>query len=376
MNNTRYYLGFNIVNGIGPARLDRLIERCGSIEAAWRSNLPDMIAAGLDAKICAALMQAQRTLDLDAELDRAARAGIQLLTRDDEGYPAALAQIPAPPPLIYVRGRLEEVDGWSVAVVGTRAPSTYGRDVARRIAGDLAGAGITIVSGLALGIDTIAHAAALEAGGRTVAVLASGIDQVYPERNRGLANEIMTRGALISEFPIGTRPIPQLFPVRNRIISGLAPGTLVVEAGAQSGALITVRYALEQGRDVFAIPGPIFSPKSAGPNQLIRDGAGLVTQAQDILEALNLSTAALQQEVQATFPDDPTEAAIFALVDYQPQHIDELRRQSDLPITVVSSTLAMLELKGLVRQAGAMQYVLVREEREEYSVEGAAASNA
>jgi DNA processing protein len=368
MNNTRYYLGFNMVNGIGPARLDRLIERCGSIEAAWQAGLPDMIAAGLDAKICTALLQAQRTIDLDAELDRAERAGIQLMTRDDDGYPAALAQIPAPPPLIYVKGRLEEVDAWSVAVVGTRSPSTYGREAARRIAGDLAGSGISIVSGLSLGIDSIAHAAALEAGGRTLAVLASGLDQIYPERNRALADEIMARGALISEFPIGTKPIPQLFPVRNRIISGLALGTLVVEAGAQSGALITVRYALEQGRDVFAIPGPIFSPLSAGPNQLIRDGAGLVTQAQDILEALNLSTAAIQQEVQAAFPEDPTELALFELVGYQPQHVDELRRQSELPTPVVSATLAMLELKGLIRQAGAMQYVRTREEREEYLV--------
>jgi DNA processing protein len=369
MNNTRYYLGFNIVNGIGPARLDRLIERCGSIEAAWRAGLPDMIAAGLDAKICTALIQAQRTLDLDAELERAGRAGIQLLTREDEGYPAVLAQIPASPPLIYVKGRLEEVDAWSVAVVGTRSPTTYGRDAARRVVGDLAGAGVTVVSGLAIGIDTIAHAAALESGGRTLAVLASGLDQIYPERNRGLADQIITRGAIISEFPIGTRPIPQLFPVRNRLISGLSLGTLVVEAGSGSGALITVRYALEQGRDVFAIPGPIFSPKSIGPNQLIRDGAGLVTQAQDILEALNLSSAAIQQEVQAAFPEDPTEAALFELVGYEPQHVDDLRRQSDLPIPVVSSTLAMLELKGLIRQAGAMQYVRAREERAEYRVD-------
>jgi DNA processing protein len=172
-----------------------------------------------------------------------------------------------------------------------------------------------------------------------------------------------------TEFPIGTRPIPQLFPVRNRVISGLALGTLVVEAGVQSGALITVRYALEQGRDVFAIPGPIFSPKSMGPNQFIRDGAGLVTQAQDILEALNLSAAAIQQEVQAAFPDDPTEAALFALVSYEPQHVDELRRQSALPIPLVSSTLALLELKGLIRQSGAMQYVRAREERAEYRVD-------
>jgi DNA processing protein len=222
-------------------------------------------------------------------------------------------------------------------------------------------------SALAIGVDSIAHTAALETGGRTIAVLGSGLDQVYPERNRALAEQIAASGALVSEFPLGTRPTPQLFPVRNRVISGLSLGTLVVEAGEKSGALITVRFALEQGRDVFAVPGPIFSPKSAGPNQLIRDGAGLVARGQDILEALNLSTAVIQQEVQAALPDDPTEAAVMGLVSYEAQHVDEIRRQSDMPITVVSSTLAILELKGLVRQAGPMQYVLAREERAEYS---------
>ncbi len=368
MDNTRFYLGFNIVNGIGPARLDRLIERCGSVEDAWRGGAGEMLAAGLDPKTSQALLKAQRTLDLDVELERVERAGVQLLTREHPGYPAALAQIPSAPPLLYVRGRLDDVDGWSVAVVGTRSPTSYGKEAARRIAGQLAGAGVTVVSGLAIGIDTVAHRAALDAGGRTVAVLASGLDQVYPERNRALAEQIVASGALVSEFPLGTRPIPQLFPVRNRLISGLALGTLVVEAGAQSGALITVRYALEQGRDVFAIPGPIFSPKSDGPNQLIRDGAGLVMQAQDILEALNLSAAAVQQEVQAAFPDDPTEIALLDLVAYAPQHVDELRRASGLPIATVSATLAVLELKGLIRQAGAMQYVRAREEREEYLV--------
>jgi DNA processing protein len=221
---------------------------------------------------------------------------------------------------------------------------------------------------LAIGVDTIAHTAALEAGGRTLAVLGSGIDLVYPERNRALAEQIVANGALVSEFPLGTRPTPQLFPVRNRIISGLSLATLVVEAGTKSGALITVRNALDQGRDVFAVPGPIFSPKSAGPNQLIRDGAGLVMRGQDILEALNLSAAAVQQEVQAALPDDPTEAALLELVSYEPQHVDEIRCQSDLPITVVSSTLAIMELKGLVRQAGPMQYVRAREKREEYQI--------
>ena len=367
MDHTRYYLAFNLVNGIGPARLDRLIERCGSVAAAWRADAGELMAAGLDAKTAAALLKAQRTLDLDAELERVERAGMQLITREDAGYPAALAQISAPPPLLYVQGQISGVDDWSVAVVGTRSPTTYGREVTRRLVSELAAAGVTVVSGLAIGVDTIAHAAALETGGRTIAVLGSGLDQVYPERNRALAEQIAACGALVSEFPLGTRPTPQLFPVRNRIISGLSLGTLVVEAGEKSGALITVRFALEQGRDVFAVPGPIFSPKSAGPNQLIRDGAGLATRGQDILEALNLSAAAIQQEVQAALPDDPTEAAVMGLVSYEAQHVDEIRRQSDMPITVVSSTLAILELKGLVRQAGPMQYVLAREERAEYS---------
>ena len=368
MDNTRFYLGFNLVNGIGPARLDRLIERCGSVAGAWQAGPSEMLAAGLDTRSAEALIKAQRALDLDAELERAERAGVRLVTREQPSYPRALAQIPGAPPLLYVKGRLEEVDDWSVAVVGTRSPTTYGREATRRLAGDLAGAGVTIVSGLAIGVDTVAHHAALAAGGRTIAVLASGLDQVYPERNRALAEQIVASGALISEFPIGTRPIPQLFPVRNRIISGLALATLVTEGGVQSGALITVRNALEQGRDVFAVPGPIFSPKSEGPNQLIRDGAGLVMSAQDILEALNLSAAAAQQEVQAALPEDPTEAALLELVGYTPLHVDELRRQSGMPITVVSSTLAILELKGLVRQASAMQYVRSREEREAYEV--------
>ncbi|MBK9945281.1 MAG: DNA-protecting protein DprA [Kouleothrix sp.] len=366
MDNTRFYLGFNLVNGIGPARLDRLIDFCGSIEAAWRARPADVLAAGLDARSAHALRLAQRTVDLDTELERAAQAGIQLLTREHAAYPAVLAQIPAPPPLLYVRGRLAAVDAWSVAVVGTRSPTSYGKEAARRLAGDLAGAGVTVISGLAIGIDTLAHTAALEAGGRTIAVLACGADLVYPERNRALAEQICQAGAIISEFPLGAKPTPQMFPVRNRLISGLALGTLVIEAGISSGALITVDYALEQGRDVFAVPGSIFSKVSQGTNQLLRNGATIATSAQDMLEALNLNAATAQQEIQLAFPDDPAEAALLDLVSYEPQHIDELRRASGLAVADVSAMLAMMELKGLVRQAGALQYVRVRELRAEY----------
>lgn len=369
MDQTRYYLGFNCVSGIGPARLDRLIAHCGSIEAAWFASQAELLAAGLESKAVAGLLAARGRIDLDAELERAERAGVQLVTREHAAYPAALAQIQAPPPLLYVRGQLNAVDAWSVAVVGTRSPTTYGREAARRVVGEIAAAGVTVVSGLAIGIDTAAHEAALEVGGRTIAVLACGADMVYPERNAALAERVCAQGALVSEFALGTRPTPQLFPVRNRIISGLSLGVLVIEAGVQSGALITAEFALEQGRDVFAVPGSIFSKVSQGPLQLIRSGAGVVTSGQDVLDALNLSAAVAQQEVQAVLPVDATEAALLDLVSYEPQHVDELRRQCAFPITLVSSTLAVLELKGLVRQAGAMQYVLAREGHAGYVVQ-------
>jgi DNA processing protein len=225
---------------------------------------------------------------------------------------------------------------------------------------DLAEAGVTVVSGLAIGVDSLVHAAALEAGGRTIAVLPCGPDMVYPERNRALASRIAENGFVVSEFPLGQRPTPQLFPVRNRLISGLARGVLVVEAGAESGALITVDYALDQGRDVFAVPGSIFSPTSVGTNHLIRNGAGLAATARDILDALNMSAAASQQEVRAVLPENTAEATLLTLLGYEPQHADALARTANMPIAEVSATLALLELKGAVRQVASMQYVLAR----------------
>lgn len=358
--NTRYYLGFNLVPGVGPIRLARLIERCGSVEAAWEAKQGDLNAAGWDAKTSAALRESQRKLDLDAALESVFAAHVHLLTLEDAAYPALLAQVPNPPPLLYVRGSLSSADDWALAVVGTRSPTTYGKEATRRIVSELVSSGTSIVSGLALGIDTIAHSTALEAGGRSIAVLGCGVDVSYPERNRKLAAQIIEQGALISEYPLGTRPIPANFPPRNRIISGLTLGTVVVEAGIKSGALITVDFALEQGRDVFAVPGSIFNKTSEGTNQLIRNGAGLVARAADVLEALNLGVATAQQEVRNALPDDPTEAALLAQISYEPQHIDELGRACNMPAPTVAATLAVLELKGLVRQAGAMQYVLAR----------------
>lgn len=247
-----------------------------------------------------------------------------------------------------------------MAVVGTRSPSTYGKEATRHIVSELARNGLTIVSGLAVGIDSIAHTAALEAGGRTIGVLGCGIDIVYPERNKKLATQIVENGAIISEYPIGTRPVAANFPPRNRIISGVSLGTLVVEAPTESGALITVEFALDQGRDVFAVPGSIFHHTSGGTNRLIQNGAALVSSAEDVLDALNLMSLPVQQEFAAILPEDPTEAALLQHLSAEPQHIDTLCRASGMPPALVSSTLAMLELKGNVRHVGNMEYVRAR----------------
>jgi DNA processing protein len=358
---TRYYLGFNLVRGIGPIRQAHLVEHCGSLEAAWNASTNDLRAAGLDAKTSAALADARQRIDLDGELARLAQMGIRVLTLDDADYPRLLREAPAAPPLLYVRGSLAAVDEWAVAVVGTRSPTSYGKEATRAIVGELAQRGVTIISGLAMGIDSIAHQAALDAGGRTMAVLACGLDVIYPERNRAMAQQISEQGALISDYPLHTRPHAANFPPRNRIISGLSLGVLVVEAGIKSGALITVEFALEQGRDVFAVPGHIFSAKSHGTHRLIRDGAALVGSADDLLEALNLHTAQIQQELhEAAPPDDPNQAALLRHLSAEPQHIDVIARACGLAAPTVAATLTVLELTGWVRQVGPMEYVRAR----------------
>lgn len=215
----------------------------------------------------------------------------------------------------------------------------------------------------------MAHDAALEAGGRTLAVLGSGVDQLYPQRNEALALALMRQGAVLSEYPLGVLPTAANFPPRNRLISGLALGVLVVEAAPKSGALITAQFAGEQGREVFAVPGNIFSPRSEGTHRLIRDGATLVSCVDDILEALNLQSAVVQQEITAVLPETPEEAALLRLIEAEPRHIDAISRESALTLPVVSATLAMLELKGLVRQVGGMQYVLARETQAVYHID-------
>ena len=257
-------------------------------------------------------------------------------------------------------------DEWAVAVVGTRKVTAYGRQVTEEVASALARNGVTIVSGLARGVDSIAHQAALNAGGRTLAVLGNGVDRVYPPENRKLATQIMEHGALVSDYALGTPPDGVNFPPRNRIISGLSMATIVVEAGDTSGALITASFAVEQGRDVFAVPGNINAPQSRGTNRLIRDGAQPLLNPQDVLEALNLTMATEYQAVRVALPSDPVESKLYQLLSHEPKHVDEIRAQANMPIETVSATLVMMELKGMVRQVGGMSYVAVRENPEIY----------
>jgi len=278
-----------------------------------------------------------------------------------------LREIDDAPPLLYMKGELVTQDELAVAVVGTRRPTPYGRQVAEEMAYQLAGNLVTVVSGLARGIDGIAHRAALQAGGRTLAVLACGLDMVYPPEHKKLASEIAERCALISEQPLGSQPRGDFFPRRNRILSGMSLGVLAVEGDVKSGALITANFANDQGREVFAVPGSVFSTQSRGTNLKIQRGeAKLVIKVDDILEELNLQTAPQQIEMLELSPATDTEAELLRHISREPVHIDEVCRESGLPISTVSSLLAMMELKGLVREIGSKAYVRAREEAASY----------
>lgn len=359
MADVRYWVGFNMAPRIGPVRLRALLSYFGDIETAWRADAASLRAAGLAQDALERLLALRAHLDLDAAMARVTAAGLTVLTWDSPDYPPLLRNISQPPPVIYVKGAITTADEFAVAVVGTRHASAYGKEVARRLARGLAENGVTVVSGLALGIDGIAHRAALDAGGRTLAVLACGLDSVYPASHRELAERIIDSGALISDYPVGTRPEAVNFPPRNRLISGLSLGTLVVEAGIKSGALITVRFALEQGRETFAVPGNIYNQSSSGTNAIIQAGeAKLVTSVNDILEELNLTMVSQHTEVREIVPESAEERALLAHVGPEPVHLDELVRASGLATATVSSTLVMMELKGMVRRVDNTSYIL------------------
>jgi DNA processing protein len=361
----QFWIGFNLVKGIGAVRFRTLLETFGDAESAWNASSNDLMQAGLSPKIVENLLKIRSQISLDKIWERIQNQGIQVLTWEDEAYPRHLKNIDQPPPVLYVRGDLLPEDEWAVAVVGTRRVTAYGRQVTEEIASFLAVNGVTVVSGLARGVDGIAHTSSLNQHGRTIAVLGNGVDMIYPPEHQNLGERILAKGALVSDYPPGTAPDGANFPPRNRIISGLSLATVVIEAGNTSGALITATFAAEQGRDVLAVPGNIHAPQSIGTNRLIQQGAHPILSPQDILEVLNLTMVAEQRAARVVVPSDPVEARLFKLLGAEPLHVDEIRSQAELPIENVSAALAVMELKGMVRQVGGMQYVAVHEQPDE-----------
>jgi len=374
MDNLRYWLGFNLVRGIGPMRLRMLLQAFGDVRSAWEAPEAALQEISLDRRALGNFLQVRKQVDLDEVLRRVEQVGATVYTWDSDDYPPLLRQITDAPPVLFVRGAVTPADEWAVALVGTRKATVYGREVAHRLAEELAANHVTVISGLARGIDSIAHKAALDAGGRTIAVMGTGVDYIYPAEHRQLAEAIVENGALVSDYPLGTHPESANFPARNRIISGLSLGIIVVEAGIKSGALITADFAADHGREVFAVPGSILSPASAGCNRLLRDGAAIVTEARDVLETLHLDQLAEKQVAREILPENATEAALLDQLSPEPQHLDALSRQLTLPVETISSALVMMELKGMVRQVAPLQYVRAREPATPYVPDASQAS--
>ncbi|MFZ2300192.1 MAG: DNA-processing protein DprA [Candidatus Moraniibacteriota bacterium] len=361
---TAILYALSLIPGIGSKTLRDMVAHLGSAEAVWEADEETLLSInGLGPKTVAALITGKRTIDPNKEWESITKQGVEVLAFTDETYPHLLKEIPDAPALLYVRGNYAWQDKPLIAIVGSRKFTAYGEQAAHRFATDLAAAGYIVVSGLAFGIDSIAHKAALEAGSETLAVLGSGIDDpcITPQSHLPLAKAVMRSGALISEYPPGTKATEGTFPARNRIMAGMSLGTLVIEAADRSGTLITARLALDYNREVFAVPGSIFAPSSLGTNALIRAGAKIVTSVQDILEEFPLpertpaSAAATARADNATLSQE--EKRILALLSHEPVHVDKIVKASTLGTSSASSALSLLEIKGFARNIGGMNYI-------------------
>jgi DNA processing protein len=398
---TKSLVHLSIIPGVGYQTIRRLLTAFESAQRALDATLEELTQVeGLTANISQQLVSGKSRVSVDQELELIEAHNCHLLAINDSTYPMLLKEIADPPPLLYVRGELGQPDAPSITIVGTRSPTNYGKTISRQLSQQLAESGITVISGFARGIDTCAHQGALQANGRTIAVLGNGLSQIYPAENRELADEIMKSGALISEFPMAVPPFPKNFPRRNRVVSGMSSGTVVVEASIRSGSLITARHAAEQGREVFAVPGQIFSNQSKGSHQLINQGAKLINAIDDIWEAFpnrrltpsltspptplpldqndsargrvnsnlfaevsardtsigSTGTSSANPSVQATQQLSTDERAILEAIGVPCSHIDQIARTTALPMNKVSSALVMLELKGIVQQMPGKQF--------------------
>ena len=358
MSDVPYWLALTRISVLGARRILRLLHYAGSAEKAFTLTAGQLAEAGIPPKTAAAVLQERTKIDPEREWRQCRDLGIEVVRITDDGYPPLLLAIYDPPPLLFYRGELPRAEDTAVAVVGSRKASAYGRAAAERISAGLAAAGVVVISGMARGIDTCAHLGALAGGGRTVAVLGSGLDVCYPPENRKLYARIVQNGAVISEFPPGTAPKPAHFPLRNRIISGLSRAVVVVEAAAKSGALITADCALEQGRDVFAVPGSINSSVSKGCHRLLKEGAALAEDAQDILQGLGLEPATPSAEKQLSAADNPAAAVLVAL-ECEPVHFDILAGMTGLSAAELNAFLVRLELEGRIKKLPGNYYLRV-----------------
>lgn len=370
MTEQESWLALNMIPGVGPLRFRSLLRHFGSAQRVLNASVKELSAVeGFGQTLAEELVKERKELDIEAELKSLQKVGAVLLTLEDEDYPAHLKAIYDPPPVIYLKGEIKKTDRIALAVVGSRRTTSYGRAVTRRLVFGLAARGFTVVSGMARGIDTAAHRAALDGGGRTIAVLGCGLDVIYPPENKQIMEEIAEDGAVMTEFPLTTPPDKGNFPRRNRIISGLTLGTLVVEAGERSGALITADYALEQGREVFAVPGRIDGWEARGCHWLIKQGgAKLVEAVEDIVEEFSpLLDSWLMAPLKPNKSQPVTvvpelaqeEKVVYNLVSEQPAHIDSLINRSNLTASKVNTILLGLEMKGLIQQQRGKMFVKI-----------------
>ena len=360
MSDIRYWIGLTLVPEIGPITARQLLAFAGNPEHIFKAGLRDLLSVGGLTKARAEnIRKFSRWDEVDRQVEVMQKKGISPVHVGNPSYPEVLKEIPDAPLVVYIKGIYQADDRFGIAVVGSRKYSAYGEAVTQKISGELASAGFTVISGMARGIDTFAHRSALSAGGRTIAVLGSGLDVSYPAENKGLMDKIAVSGCVMSEFPLGTQPNKESFPRRNRLISGLAMGVLVVEAAEGSGSLITASIALEQNREVFSVPGNITSRNSAGTNMLIRQGAKMVLQTEDIIEELSpMLRGFIRNDTRRTVDLSAAEQGLCACLSREPKQIDDLSREIGLPVQRILDILLSLELKGVIRQSDGKRFYL------------------
>lgn len=358
----KYLNALNKIQGVGAQKTRLLLGFFEKPENIWQATESDLIKSGIPEKLAKKITSERIKINPEEEWEKLEKEKIKIISFTDAVYPKLLKEIPNPPYIIYVKGANPSFD-WNnspmLAIVGSRKFTQYGKQVAENIARDLARAGITVVSGMAIGIDAFAHRGALDAGGKTIAVLGSGLEDnlIGPKANYNLSREIIENGALISDYPLDTPASEGTFPARNRLMAGMTLGTLVIEAARDSGSLITAGLALEFNREVFAVPGPIFSPQSEGTNNLIKSGAKLAASAKDILEELKIEERKTAEAVKKIIPASKEEEKILKILSHEPIHIDNIIRQAKLETNMASSALSIMEMKGMVKNIGGQNYI-------------------